>query len=247
LTTFNAQDYTYKTKHFGEDVIKKCSLALLAGTTPDFMAHAFTDQLMGEGFSSRTLFTYAGRPRFYHWDRPELDESQLQAREVILNRLKQLSKLFGQARYTPEATEFLDTHFKNKEPHRTNRDHRLRHYYPRKALHTQKLAMCIHFADSDDLTIDEWALIESMKVLEKLELTMHYALSLKGANPLGELQRKILKWMTEEVEPKTFIDIYVRFVDDAGEQDTEEALNFLVYANKLDKDGLYYIIKKKGK
>lgn len=244
LAAYNCEDYTYRTKHQGNDIIKRCSLAMLGGTTPDFMKDAFSDKLLGEGFTSRTIFVYGEKNRFESFFIPEYTSEQLACRELILSRLKSLSNIFGQCEHSKDAYSYLEWYFKEIHPKRKQKiDPKLRHYIARKDLHVQKLALCVHFADNDSLVIEQSSFETAIGMLDTLEGTMSLCLNTKSQNPVGEIQRVILKYLKEQ-GPKMFIEIYMEFVDLADQNQINEALEYLTLIGKVNYDNKIYEAKK---
>jgi hypothetical protein len=247
LHAYDCSDYKYKTKTQGTDIIKRSSLSLLFGTTPDFIRSAFTDQLLGEGFSSRTIFVYGKDSRFENWRIAEFTPDQQVAKNKILVRLKELSKAFGQCRMSPEACKFMDEYFiggpyKNEM---TKADPKLQHYFARKNLHVQKLALCIHFGDSDSMEIPLDPFLKAFNYLARMEENMIYCLNTKSQNPAGELSRRVLKYIKElgAYTGVTLTEIVIRFADDANMELVEEALKLLIMQDKVKQVGQSYKLK----
>ena len=84
LVAWDCGDYHYKTKHMGEDKIRQCCLSLMAGTTPSFISKTFKHDLIGEGFSARTIFIYETTNRVVPMIKPEYTQQQLQAKTDLL-------------------------------------------------------------------------------------------------------------------------------------------------------------------
>jgi hypothetical protein len=246
LHAYDCSDYTYKTKTQGIDIIKRSSLSLLFGTTPDFIRNAFTDQLLGEGFSSRTMFVYGKEARFEDWRIADSTLEQSAIENTILNRLKELSKMFGQCSMSEEAIEFMDAYFKGDDcPYKKEMkkmDEKLKHYYARKNLHVQKIAMCMHFADSNDFEIPLWCFKKAMEFLSSIEETMIFCLNTKSANPTGDLSRRIYKHIREN-SVASYSELVLKFSDDGDMKTIEEALSILMIGDKIKQEGMYYKIK----
>src|SRR5438105_188772 len=58
LKSYDCTDYNYETKTAGIDRIRKCCLSFLGGTTPTFIQRVFSDDLLTQGFASRSFFIY---------------------------------------------------------------------------------------------------------------------------------------------------------------------------------------------
>jgi hypothetical protein len=203
------------------------------------MRHAFNDKLLGEGFASRTIFVYGARNRFEAFRIEDHTPEQLMARERLILRLKELSLIFGQCVRTDEALEFLKHYFSIEHPKRRDKaDPKLKHYLSRKNLHLQKLAMCIHYADSDDMVIGVKPFQEAVEIIDPIEDTMILCLNTRSNNFINDLQRDIFRYL--QGGPKDFADIIVKFFDEGNQIQIMEAIEFLKTANKIKQDGVKY-------
>ncbi len=61
---YDCKDYNYKTKHQGNDLLRKLCVSFIAGTQSDFLFEARKNNLFGQGFASRTLFLFEKQERF---------------------------------------------------------------------------------------------------------------------------------------------------------------------------------------
>jgi hypothetical protein len=204
------------------------------------MKEAFSDKLLGEGFSSRTFFVYADKNRFEDWKISAMTAEQILARESLISRLKELSSLFGQCRMTEDAIKFMDFYFKEIHPlKRQVIDPKIRYYFSRKDLHVQKLGLCLWFADNDSLEIPAAPFAKAVDILEVMEKQMHHCLHAKTTNPISDLQRNIFKMLIVDKE-KSFQDIMLQFFDSGDEEQINKALNYLVTTGQVVKDGLKF-------
>jgi hypothetical protein len=229
LNTYDCGDYTYDTKTQGTDVIKRCCVSILGGTTPAFMKQVFTDQLLTDGFASRAFFIYETENRFNKLYIADVCNEQLEARVRILEHIKRLSQLYGQVRLTPEADEFMKEWWEVKRGERTNNNPKLDSYYARKNLHVMKMAMILHFADnvSMDVTVEECH--RAIDLLEKAERRMHLALTFTSKNPLTSLCKHATRFI--EANPGvTKDDLIVELFEDAENpmEDIPTVLDYLL-------------------
>lgn len=247
LHAYDCSDYKYKTKTQGTDIIKRSSLSLLFGTTPDFIRNAFTDQLLGEGFSSRTIFVYGKESRFENWRIDTFSPEQQASKNRIITRLKEISKLFGQCTMSEEACKFMDDYFIHGDYKKDMQkaDPKIQHYFARKNLHVQKVAMCIHFGESNSFNIPLEPFKQAFDYLTRMEENMIYCLNTKSINPAGELSRRILKYIRElgSYTGLSLTEIVIRFADDANMALVEEALELLILQDKIKQDGQNYKLK----
>lgn len=239
---FDGDQYEYKTKTQGTAQIRRPCLTFLAGTNPDFINESFSNKLIGGGFASRVIFVFEERPRFYRFAIPEFSSEQLECKQRIINRLKELSRYFGQVQFTPDALTFLKEVFENGK-HKTNNNPRLEHYYGRKNLHVQKLAMAMHFADNNDMTIGLDIAKEALRILAELEIKMHLALSFGDEdNPLSKLIHRILKNLSKSQDGMLYETLWGAV---QGHPMYNEAIAFLLNTNQIRKET--FIDQKTGK
>lgn len=226
------KNYEYKTKHGGADVVRSPCLNMLAGTNPGFLEQCYRNRLISGGLSSRMLFIVENKPRFNMFSLPPFTEEQLEAKQRVSNRVEHLGRtMFGQVNWTIEAWEFLKDYFENNpEKKRINKDRALDYYYERKNIHVQKLALAIHFADSNSMELSVEEAKESLKTLERLEPKMHQAVDIpEEDNIIGKLSRKMLVYVdgTDLSKRELFKAI-------KGHERFEDALSYLINTNQLE-------------
>ena len=244
LVAWDCKDYDYVTKHQGEDRIKHCCLSMLAGTTPGFMEDTFTDKLIEEGFSARTIFVYETANRHNSLDRPELTAEQLEDKQVLLAHLHKLSKLYGSVKYTPEAKALRDKWYQETIIFdRLNKSPKMDPYYSKIGMQIQKLAMAIHFGESTDMIIDTPAMEKAINASASVEKNMHLALAFDGRNPLAAISRKMYSYLARN-GGSTYDDLFIQFVDDVNAMELNECLNILSTDKRIKKDGDRYKVNK---
>lgn len=233
LCAYDCGDYDYKTKHQGEDRVRKCCVSLLAGTTPAFMKSSMSEGMLTEGFASRTLFTYGARV-IKKFDIPPLTDEQKLAERDIIDRIKILGNKFGQVVYTPDALARLEQYYATEY----ERDFAackdiIKDYYARKDSHIRKLSMAMHFADNDTYEIEIDIVERVLIFLRELEVTMHHALHFAGRNPLGALYEKIAKWIGKQSVAVSMVEIAYHFIEEMTPKEVEEAVVFLLAIDRL--------------
>lgn len=228
IRAFDCGDYDYKTKHQGEDLLRKPCLSFAGGTTPSFLERTFKDNLIGDGFCARVIFVYETTSRFHLYGIPELDEGQREDQKAILNHLLALSKLYGPVTLEPEALEYFKNYFERELPSpggRINPSLKLNTYYARKDIHATKLAMAVHFSKSLDMTVTKEDCQEALEILGNLERKMHYALTM-GVNPLAHISKNIINHLQQCGEPQTFTQLWSEFIEDVRKEEMLECLNY---------------------
>lgn len=196
VAVYDGSNYDYETISRKKDAIKNPCLSLIAGTTPEFMRSAYTNELASEGFNSRVWYIYEDENRFQRAFYPELTADQKIARDEFILHLRMLGKVKGQITFTQEAHKFIDLWWSNHSKIlKSNTSPKLIHYYSRKQAHVEKLAMAVHFSEIksiDDKMITKTSVKRAMDLLETAEKRMHLALNYKAANTLADIGYKIL-------------------------------------------------------
>jgi hypothetical protein len=237
-------DYEYKTKTNGEDRVRRGCLNFLAGTTPDFMEEISNDKLIGTGFAARCLFICATKNRKNSSRLMAPTEEQAKYRTELLAHIKNLAKLYGEVKLTPDAAAFLDdwwNTFQNNPKDRINKSPKLEHYYVRKLIHVYKVAMANHFGENDyggiqnaEMFIDTPTVVKAIEDLNKEEPTMHLALQSDTDNPLAKVTDKVYNYICER-HVTTMADLVTDFWKSLpnGKKSMEDVLMHLVGSGKI--------------
>lgn len=234
LQAYDCGDYTYDTKTQGKDRIKRCCVSLFGGTTPGFMQETFDDQLLTEGFASRTLFIFATKNRKTVMFVPPLTPAQEVFRKELIDHVEKLAYLHGKVEVDPETMQYLEEWWADQEAIRANASMKLNPYYARKNIHVLKLAMALHFADSLEMKIPRATFDKAIQVLSIEEKRMHLALGLDTKNPLAVPAQKICRYL-QQVGRKTRKELLAEFWGTLvqGANDLDEILSFLESQGKL--------------
>ena len=235
LEAYDCHDYRYESISRGIDFIKNCCLNLLGGTQPSFLRRIFGDELLTEGFASRTIFVYEQSNRFQRLRPPVFSTEQVAEYNEILKHIKDLTSLYGEVKFTPEATLFLEKWWQNEAPYRrTNPNLKLTPYYARKNIAAQKLAMILHFSDNTSMEVNREECELALKILDETEKKMHFALCTGDKNPLAIVSDNILKYVKKAVvvsQKELLIEFWNDLPD--GQDSLKEILSFLIATNKI--------------
>lgn len=232
------KEYEYKTKTAGEDRVLRGCLNFIAGTTPDFMEEVSNDKLIGNGFSARCYFICATKNR-KNVSRPDaLSPEQLQYKADLLTHIKELAKLYGEAKVDQETIEWIkkwwDEQEENKDM-RPNKSPKMIPYYARKIIHLYKVAIAEHYGESTEMFIPLERFKEAAIILAKEEPMMHLALSCDAKNPLAKVTQKTFEYIVKYKEV-TKVDLITEFWDQLpmGNKSMDEILNHLIAMAKIE-------------
>lgn len=240
LVAYDCGDYRYESISRDEDQINSCCLNMLGGTTPTFIKRVFGDELLTDGFSSRTVFAHALSNRFMRLRPPIFEQHQIDEYERLLVHVKDLANLYGPVKFTDEAEKFLEYWWCNEHPvKRANNSPKLIAYYARKNIHVQKLAMILNFSDSLNMEVGIEHCKKALAILEATEKQMHFAVTLDNKNPLNGVAHEIYNFLLKE-GPKLRKELLLVFYGELpkGEDDLKACISFLMQAGKIVVDGM---------
>lgn len=237
IKAYDCEDYRYETISRGLDLIQSTCLNFLGGTTPSFMRRIFGDELIGDGFASRTIFVYGAANRSIRLRPAEFSDEQVKEREKILAHILNLTKLHGEVAFSQEADAYLESwwyDFVSGKIPKTNPSSKLAPYYARKNITVQKLAMAIHFADSLDMTVGIESCKLAVEMLAHIEKKMHYAVTLENKNPLAKISNEIFKYLCKN-GPHTKKDLLIEFYGELplGEASLKEVIDYLTTVGRV--------------
>ena len=238
-------DYEYSTITRGKDRIRRGCLNLIAGTTPAFMQSTFDEDLIGEGFTSRTFYVYSNKNRFYQMWLPPLTPEQEQHKTDLLTHVKKLTSLYGPARISDATRQWMQEWWEkyNEKKEWKNKSPEMIPYYARKNIHVMKLAMALHFgedAEADEQgrpknEIPQGTFERAIAVLEAEEKNMHLALVMEGKSPEAKASQKILELLHDG--EKQVVDLMIPcHKQGVNRQQFEEALEVLMVTNQIITD-----------
>lgn len=250
---YDCGDYSKDTKSQGCDRIQKCCVNIIGGTTPETMRKIFRDGLLNEGYASRCIHIFEGRNRRHCDGEPisqvfitELDDIQKRCQDDLLAWILKLTDLYGQVNKAPEVDAWIEQWWLKQEEQRAGISDKLLDYYARKPVHTIKMAMAIHFAESLDMNISLDSFVKASKLLESVEDRMHLALVHTTENPLYKIGIKIRKFL-EDTGPQTKNSLMARFYEELPGPDPkislDKCLEYDVLMGKVTeelKQGKYY-------
>lgn len=170
------EPFKHKTKSAGEIDVDNPWLNVIGATTPSWMRNNFTENLVGEGLTSRVVFVYAEEKRQYiaYPSRMVNAPNYTAAEEKLIEDLSQIASLSGPYLLTSDATDWGEKwykkHYQQRAAHLAS--DRFGGYVARKQTHLHKLAMVLAASQRDQLLIEKSDLEEADVILTQTEGSM---------------------------------------------------------------------------
>lgn len=196
----DAGGWNYNTKHQGKDKIVNPFLNLIFGTTPSYFADSMPENIIGHGFTSRTIIVFEEKERHRN-SRPRANNDILA--QALKQDLAHISRIRGEFHWGGEvigqdkdgkdittAMQTYDTYYDNLF-NTVPLDHRLEGFHWRKKTHVLKVAMLLSLAERDDLTITSQDINAAVQFLHDLEPAMARAFSAVGRNEFASIIERI--------------------------------------------------------
>lgn len=164
------------TKTSGNDKIENPFINIIGCTTPAWIQENFTKYLLGGGFTSRTIFVYACEKRQrVAYPGNKFDKKHHEMRPLLIQDLEIISKLVGQYKLSPAATEYGEAWYEkhcNRMEQADPTDEGLNSFLARKQPFLHKLGMVLAAARRSELTItpDDLELADSILTTVEAEL-----------------------------------------------------------------------------
>jgi hypothetical protein len=184
----NPKGWRYETKTQGKDELINPYLNMLVGTTPSYIADSLPDNVIGHGFTSRTIFVYGDKERKIN---PRPDEANQDLMKALVLDLQRISSIFGEFRWDcphrkgectcdrETGVKAYDRMYKGLYENAPD-DHRMEGYWWRKKIHVLKVAMLLSLAERDALVLDAQVIEAARKFLDAIEGPMSRTFSAVG-------------------------------------------------------------------
>ena len=144
-------------------------VTMLAASTPQTLKDVIPTGAVGQGFTSRILFIWAGGRR-KRVPIPNWGVEHESIRRNLIHDLGEISKVRGIFKFSPQGLNEYQRHYLNRpEPEDEFEDERLRGYSSRKDIHTLKLAQILSLSDGDSLVITEREILGAIDAIHWLD------------------------------------------------------------------------------
>ncbi|KKL28186.1 hypothetical protein LCGC14_2377650, partial [marine sediment metagenome] len=192
--------FMYETKHEGTQVLRNAWIHLLGATTPTWLKSGFPPESAGGGFTSRIIFVYSNSPR----KRRAFTSIDYKTRDRLVRDLNTINKLRGEYKWSMKGRRWYEDWYENMDIQKESKV--LLGYNLRKAVNLVKVAEILTVCESDSLVLEEKHLVQSLSVLDEVEVDMEVAVkaiekSTKGSDldiiysvirEAGEIARAVL-------------------------------------------------------
>lgn len=245
LRAYDCGDYEYDTKHNGRDLIRSMCMNFMAVGTPTVLQEAREFKIFDDGFTSRTLFIFEREPRYYSYELPGRDESQLAAFEELKPWIKRLAGLYGPIEVDPIVPKWLDE--------LCQREHRMavqtsgpkmQSYLGRRGVTIKKLAAAFHFSDSLEMKVPLSCFERAVEWLKPIEAKMRGGFALVGRNELHPLSETLIEYCAMVGGCKKQL-LWAQVCSEVKIDEFDAIIDGLVLAERLNlkTDGKYYVQK----
>lgn len=169
----------------GVEFVERPCVNLLGATTPEWVAANMPADVIGGGFASRVIFVFENTVRRRQLYYESLDHEALERLRVkLVSDLDHIARnINGDFRLEEDAKEFMEEWYRNNADAPPDADSNLAGYFERKPAHIHKVAMLLHLAYSDDLTISLRDFKDAIKLLEQVEEKLPETFQAIGRNP----------------------------------------------------------------
>jgi hypothetical protein len=232
--------WRYSTKNKGRDELPFPILNLLAGTTPSWLSNDFPAQVVGHGFTARTIFVYSQAPRFLNAfpasPSPEITEG-------LIADLNAIAELRGEFIWGKGAKDLYEDYYKEIDKNPPS-DYRIESFHWRKRIHILKLAMLLSVSESSSLIIEKRDIETAWKVLKTVEGDLPRAFSNVGGYEHAEDLSRILDQIRSRGK-LSITDIYSDNYSIGSPTEIADIIQMLVQMGKVEKvreDGKLFLL-----
>lgn len=164
------EEWIYKTRSRGKEILDNVYLSLLAASTPDWLGQTIPANAIGGGFTSRMIFVVQ-KERRQDNPRPRLGKRELALRKELAIRLNRINDLKGEVTLSADAEAYYDHWYRNERIPPVI-DDRFAGYFERKQDHLLKLAIIQSVAEDDSLVIRRHHLLKALDCFDLIEHAM---------------------------------------------------------------------------
>lgn len=201
------EDWSSRTRHGTSNKIIRPWLNLLAATTPDSLANSLPSTAVGGGLTSRILFIWADKKK-KSVAVPSMTGAEVELKKKLEKDLYQISRMSGEYAMTSGClnkwTEWYDSYDEDESGERICAEKSFSGWYSRKPTYIIKVAMLRAAAESNQLLLQWRHIEETIKEIEKVELSMGSAFRAIGRSEISAEVDSVLQiirsvgWISEK-------------------------------------------------
>jgi len=214
--------FEYKTKNKGcLEIVNPCLNIIAGATTETFCSRIIKDAVAG-GFMSRSIIVYDNAVNSSSpLQMPEDD--MLESQRKVAERLAEISKLYGEVKFTKEAKEHYEAWHLGEKPEASGMNVS---FHSRKHIHILKVAMLLAAADLTRLiSLDHMK--RAMLFIERIEHNMKFIYMSAGANKQSEIHLRMLNALNAAGSPIEYKELLAHFMKDVTQEEFDKVLETL--------------------
>lgn len=250
-TSEHHPDYTYETKHEGNDYIVGPWLNILGATTPEFFDTPIMTRVIGSGFSARLIPLHAERHRRKNLD-PVARQQMESWIEPLARDLNQINRLSGEFTFTPDAWAWFRPWVENSKQTMIANS-ALATFKDRMTTHLLKLSMIMSAAEGgNNMKITKYNVTMALNHLHMVEKSIKRLFLGTGKAATAKDCKTMLLYLASMDEPVTMDQMREDLSYDIAPRDFTVVLGILLNSKDviqidLDDGSTVYALVKRDK
>lgn len=226
-----SDEWHYQTGHMGSVRLKRPSIAILGGTTVEWLSESLPASAIGGGFTARCHFILGKLARKVPF--PQSSDAYVRQEQKMISHLRAIAQRSGYINWSPQAADWFTEWYQNFEPP-LDCDPVMVPWYARYQVHLMKVAAISVVADfRKHLLIEVKDLEWADKELKKIAKNMHMVFGGIGSNKLANVQSKLEQLLKESKRPVTKSQLFKQLRRDASPMDITKLLDEMVRAGMV--------------
>lgn len=208
-------DWSYKTKHQGENKFENVWLNIIGATTPELLQDVLPRETFGSGLNSRILYVYADRCESPLVLFPFAVSGRTEIKEKLLRDLQEINLIRGEFKPDEGYLEKWAEWYPEQRGIEFAGDQRFSGYVNRRATHVHKLAMIMNVSRNGKLDLSKEDLERAIKTLGEMEQRMPKTFEGFGRSATAAIQNAILVFIRKRggVKYSEILNAYKNEVD----------------------------------
>lgn len=232
---YDSDNYEYRTKNKGEDLLMGPYIVLLGALTTDISNELQKVKIISTGFARRTIFQYGERKFHDPHAFQTFNKNQQDARLRCIEFLRKLKKVYGKMTLTQEALVWwklwYDSHTRQIPEVATPQT---LGWYSSKTNQVLKLGMLSSLSeDPTILKLDVSHLKMAINYLGEMEKEMFKVFGGVGRNELASVSVQVFDFVSKKQLPVPYTELKNHFFSFANKEEFEACMEFLTSSNKL--------------